>query len=169
MSSLGEIHSVSPFIVGGKNSTRDIAVRSGGCAGAGEREDARGTPPFRSLDTNNSAPHAHRHKRRSLAVPLSFFTQRPVSGPDRAALPAALPDALHIPPPQAPFQPVKGPLCSLTWTLLFRSSRLQVSILSFLGLCVKSAPFFLKNLVCQPEVDRIPASFSCQGSHPLLS
>ena len=39
MSSLGEIHSVSPFIVGGKNSTRDIAVRSGGCAGAGERED----------------------------------------------------------------------------------------------------------------------------------
>ena len=66
-------------IVGGKNSTRDIAVRSGGCAGAGEREDARGTPPFRSLDTNKSAPHAHRHKRRSLAVPLSFFTQRPVS------------------------------------------------------------------------------------------
>ena len=65
MSSLGEIHSVSPFIVGGKNSTRDIAVRSGGCAGAGEREDARGTPPFRSLDTNKSAPHAHRHKRRS--------------------------------------------------------------------------------------------------------
>ena len=94
MSSLGEIHSVSPFIVGGKNSTRDIAVRSGGCAGAGEREDARGTPPFRSLDTNKSAPHAHRHKRRSLAVPLSFFTQRPLSGPDRAALPAALPDAL---------------------------------------------------------------------------
>ena len=62
-----------------------------------EREDARGTPPFRSLDTNKSAPHAHRHKRRSLAVPLSFFTQRPLSGPDRAALPAALPDALHIP------------------------------------------------------------------------
>src|SRR5699024_10416923 len=53
-----------------------------------------------------------------------FSLVRPLSGPSRAALPAALPDALHAPPPQAPFQPVKGPLCPLAHALLFHSSRL---------------------------------------------
>ena len=53
-----------------------------------------------------------------------FSLAGPVTGSLRAALPAALPDALRVSPPQAPFQPVKGPLCSLEQTLLFRSQRL---------------------------------------------
>ena len=45
-----------------------------------------------------------------------FSLAGPVTRSIRAALPAALPDALHVSPPQAPFQPVKGPLCSLEQT-----------------------------------------------------
>ena len=48
-----------------------------------------------------------------------FSLDRPLSGPNRRPLRPALPDALHAPPPQAPFQPVKGPLCPLAGTLLF--------------------------------------------------
>ena len=150
MSSLGEIHSVSPFIVGGKNSARDIAVRSGGCAGAGEREDARGTPPFRSLDTNKSAPHAHRHKRRSLAVPLSFLTQRPVTGPDRAALPAALPDALHIPRTGTALSRWRSLSVDRWRMLLFRSQRLRFIILSSEGRGVKEEGGLFKNFPDAP-------------------
>lgn len=57
-----------------------------------------------------------------------FFLVWPLSGPSRAALPAALPDALPIPPRQVPFQPVKDPLCSLTRMVLFPFSALYKSV-----------------------------------------
>ena len=64
-----------------------------------EREDARGTPPFRSLDTNKSAPHAHRHKRRSLAVPLSFLTCPAAIGAEPGAITPRAPGRTSRSPP----------------------------------------------------------------------
>jgi len=106
-------------------------------------------PPMRQgkrkTGENEKTSYArHGHKRRSLAVPLSFLTQRPLTGPDRAALPAALPDALRILLSGTAFSRWRSFSVDRAGCYFSVLRAIQDSILSFLDDCVK---FLRCNLV----------------------
>ena len=63
------------------------------------------------------------HKRRRIAVPLSFLTCLAAIGAKPDGITRRAPGRTSHPPTEAPFQPMKGSLCLLGRTLLFRSSR----------------------------------------------
>ena len=76
-----------------------------------------------------------------LAVPLSFIAQLAAIGAKPDGITRRAPGCTSRLPPQAPFQPVEGPLCPLVWTLLFPFLALIVQYISILrGWCQALKP-----------------------------